>query len=101
LPDPIHGLKLAADRTNEVLFLNTNTKAGEPDGSLVMNTENVEHKLAGIHGLCWLPTGPKVLEGILRWLGFVETRCQIWNKDAGGGVGRVVVVGSKVPGLLS
>ena len=33
LPDPVRGLKIAADLTKEALILDTNARAGMPDGA--------------------------------------------------------------------
>jgi tRNA (mo5U34)-methyltransferase len=78
LPDPIRGLKLAADRTRELLVLNTATKAGAADGALHVSREPIEHPMSGIHGLNWLPGGPRVLAEVLAYLGFPETRVNWW-----------------------
>jgi tRNA (mo5U34)-methyltransferase len=74
LPDPVSGLKIAADLTRELLIVNTATRNGYPDGMLVVGEESKERLLSGIHGLNWFPTGPDVLARILRWLGFPEVR---------------------------
>ena len=79
LPDPMTGLKLAADRTDELLVLNTASKAGHRDGELVAEKESETKVMSGTHGLCWYPTGPVVLTRILNWLGFPEVRCSVWR----------------------
>ena len=61
LPNPITGLKLAADRTDELLVLNTATMAGRPDGALVADEESPTKLMSGLYGLNWFPTGPRVL----------------------------------------
>lgn len=70
LPDPIHSLRIAADRTSEVVFFNTQTAWGLEDGSLQMTVENTEKLMSGMHGLSWRPTGPRVVAAIFEWLGF-------------------------------
>lgn len=80
LPDPVTGLKIAADLTSEVLLLNTATRNGFPDGILTVNQESREDAMSGVHGLAWMPTGPEVMSAILRWAGFAETRCVFWRK---------------------
>jgi hypothetical protein len=93
LPDPIHGLKLIADRTREVLIVNTATRTDHPDGVLVcgQETAEVQHFMSGVHGLCWFPTGPKVLANILGWLGFPAMRVtfSLATPDGGGRIGVV------------
>jgi tRNA (mo5U34)-methyltransferase len=79
LPDPVSGLKIAADMTDELLILNGATKAGYPDGVLVAERESPTRLMSGTYGLCWFPTGPRVLEQTLNWLGFPEVRCSVWR----------------------
>ena len=79
LPDPVAGLKLAADQTDELLVLNTATMAGRRDGALVADEESPTKLMSGLYGLNWFPTGPRVLTSILRWLGFAEVRCSAWR----------------------
>jgi len=70
LPDPVAGLKLAADLTSELLILDTAARAGLPDGMLAIAEESKTRVMSGVHGLAWFPTGPEVLTRILSWLGF-------------------------------
>ena len=103
LPDPITGLKLVADLTDEVLIINTATKAGLPDGHLVAEQESSTKLMSGKYGLSWLPTGPDVLIRILRWLGFAEARCSVWRhaprqRDD---LDRVEVIAARTPGFFS
>jgi SAM-dependent methyltransferase len=100
LPDPITGLKIAADLTREVIFVDTATRAGMPDGYLAIENESEELLLSGIHGLNWLPTGPDVLDRMLEWVGFVESRV-ISNFPVREDVGRMAMVASKIPGRLA
>lgn len=78
LPDPVAGLKIAADLTTELLILNTETREGLPDGMLAIDDEGLA-LMSGVYGLCWYPTGPKVLEHMLTWMGFAETRL-VWYR---------------------
>jgi hypothetical protein len=78
LPDPLSGLKIVADLTDELIIINTATHNGFPDGLLVIEEESRELVLSGVHGLNWYPTGPDVLVRICKWLGFPETRLQWW-----------------------
>ena len=72
LPDPMAGLKIAADLTRETLIFNTAVRLGEPDGRLISWGSTSAHLMQGVHELGWFPTGPGAVEPILRWLGFNE-----------------------------
>jgi tRNA (mo5U34)-methyltransferase len=76
LPDPLLGLKIAADATKELIILETSTRTGLEDGALFLEREGKkpEQVLSGIYGLSWRPTGPRVMEDIFRWLGFEAMR---------------------------
>jgi SAM-dependent methyltransferase len=103
LPDPVTGLKIAADLTDEVMIVNTATRAGFADGLLVPDHERAERLMSGTYGLCWFPTGPQLLAGILKWLGFAEVRCSIWRhaprqRDE---LDRLEVIASRTPGFFA
>jgi tRNA (mo5U34)-methyltransferase len=100
LPDPIAGLRIAADLTRELLIFDTATRSGHPDGFLAVEEEPSEPLMSGIHGLNWLPTGPDVLHKILSWAGFQEVRLVRWHKESTPGYGRFGMLASKIPGLL-
>jgi SAM-dependent methyltransferase len=113
LPDPITGLKIAADMTNEVIYLNTAimtvTEEELGSGSLYLSIEGTEHLMTGVHRLNWYPSGPLVLKKLLNWLGFPEVRVVFWkkrvSKDARpeqlrSNVGRVALVGARQAGML-
>lgn len=102
LPDPVGGLRIAADLTREVMVVNTQTAVGYPDGLMRVGREDTEGGLSGVYGLKFAPTGPSTIDTILRWAGFVETRVAWIREDDGGGngSGRLEMVASKVPGLL-
>jgi len=99
LPDPVTGLKKAADMTGEILILDTATAVDKPDGFLQLAFESAEPVMSGVHELAWLPTGPGVLKGILKWLGLVETRLVFWNKQPGK-LGRIRIVAARSKTLL-
>jgi tRNA (mo5U34)-methyltransferase len=103
LPDPVSGLKLAADLTDEVLILNGATKAGLPDGLLVAEQESPTRLMSGKYGLCWFPTGPRVLGQILSWLGFPEFRCSVWRHAPRqrADLDRVEVIAARTPGFFA
>lgn len=73
LPDPITGLKIAADLTEEILILNTAAKWA-PGKVLAIERESPDEAMSGVDGLAWLPSGPEVLRDLLGWCGFPHTR---------------------------
>ncbi|HEY5312850.1 MAG TPA: hypothetical protein VIK18_10035, partial [Pirellulales bacterium] len=93
LPDPIAGLKIAADLTKEVLMVNTAWKPGPVD-ALIAGQESTDLPMSGMYGLNWHPTGPEVLQSILRWLGFKEFRLAFRNDH------RLALWASRTQGLL-
>lgn len=80
LPDPITGLKIAADLTKDFILVNTAVKTGYPDGLLVLDEEDREAVMNGVHGLNWYPSSPHVIARVLRWLGFQDIRCTAWTE---------------------
>jgi hypothetical protein len=101
LPDPIAGLKMAADLTKDLLMINTATRSGLPDGLLSVEQESRENILDGVYGLNWLPTGPEVIASILRWLGFADTFVTWWNKESHiPNWGRLEIIATRTPGGL-
>ena len=101
LPDPISGLKIAADLTKEVMFFNTSTTWDIEDGFMKAGWESKENVMSGVHGLKWYPTGPKVCADMLRWAGFVEMKLIFYRQQHDSDdLGRTEIVASKVPGLL-
>ena len=101
LPDPVTGLKVAADLTKEHLILNTSTMWNEKDGYMKCGTESTELLMSGVHGLNWYPTGPQVLANMLKWMGFVETKLlfhrQMYDRPE---LGRLEIHASRTKGLL-
>jgi tRNA (mo5U34)-methyltransferase len=100
LPDPVAGLKIAADRTDELLILDTAAVTNHEDGFLELVWEGVENPMSGVHHLAWRPTGPVVLSRILEWLGFEATRVVAWRKPREK-LGRIRIVGARDPSLLA
>jgi tRNA (mo5U34)-methyltransferase len=107
LPDPITGLKAAADLTKELLILHTAVRINLPDGMLAISGEGSAPLMSGVYDLNWIPTGPRVLTMILNWMGFPQTRVTYWrrsrpqrNPERGERFGRMVIVASRQEGLL-
>lgn len=75
LPDPMAGLRIAADLTRELIVLDT---AAEPKGmgqdALKLNPESDTALMSGVHTLAWLPTSTRVLSDIFKWCGFPHSR---------------------------
>ena len=94
LPDPITGLKLAADLSKELLILNTAIRTDLRDGMLAVAEEGTEPWMSGVYGLNWFPTGPEVLGRILRWLGFRETCVTDLNRGSNG-FGRIQMLAAR------
>lgn len=114
LPDPVTGLKIAADLTTEVLILDSacSTAFGPEQlrGYLAASAEGDRHLMSGVYRLNWFPSGPAVLEHLLRWMGFREFRLLYWKKkvekptrtgELKDTIGRVSIAASKKEGLLS
>lgn len=101
LADPVLGLKIAADLTREVIWVNTNRCFIDNTESLYCTFEAPEHPMSGVHALSWIPSGPSVIGKMLYWLGFTD----IWHVfskryDHRPQIGRMEVIASRVPGLL-
>jgi SAM-dependent methyltransferase len=74
LPDPVAGIRIAADLTRELLVLNTAAASKMKGHALTLNLESDTALMSGVHRLAWLPTSPQVLQEILHWCGFPHTR---------------------------
>lgn len=101
LPEPVGGLRLAADLTRELLVLDTATCTDREDGAMVAEFESRDLLMSGVHGLAWRPTGPQVLEGILEFLGFEATQVITWIPETAPGWGRVTMLAARDPALLA
>lgn len=101
LPDPVAGLRIAADHTRELLVLNTATSAQRGQG-LVLNQESDELPVSGVDRLAWLPTRD-VLQPMLEWCGLPHVRV-VWEvaqaEFAPRGWGRLLLVAAREAGTL-
>jgi SAM-dependent methyltransferase len=93
LPDPMAGLKLAADRTKELLIVNTSGKPG-PEPGLVLSMEDDIHVMSGVDRLAWLPTGPETVQAVLAWCGFPHSRVRL-NWPTSNGWSRMEVLAAR------
>jgi SAM-dependent methyltransferase len=103
LPDPIAGLKIAAELAREMLIVNTSTTIDLPDGHLTGSGESLTRGVSGVYGLNWFPSGPDVLRRILAWVGFPQMRVNWWRRfpDQVANHGRLEVVAARDAGALA
>jgi tRNA (mo5U34)-methyltransferase len=97
LPDPIHALGVVAERTRELMILNTSVRMGQPDGMLVAARESVVDPMSGVDGLSWFPTGPRVLAQMLESHGFAAWRCTLFSDrdEVVADLGRVELIAAR------
>lgn len=100
LPEPVGGMRIAAELTRELLMVDTATRSEREDGALVAGFESREELMSGVHGLMWRPTGPMVMDRIFKFLGFEETHVLRWRKETNPGWGRLTMLAARTPGLL-
>jgi SAM-dependent methyltransferase len=100
LPDPVAGLRIAADLTKEILIVNTATRVSRVPG-LVLNKESPTHVLSGVDRLAWLPTGPDVMREILAWCGFAHSRIDLYWASGPRGWRRLQMVAARDPAALA
>ena len=112
LPDPVTGLKLAADRTRELILVSSACawlQEGESEvPSLQYKWEGTEQVMSGVYNLSWHPSGPQVLKNVLKWMGFPEARTVSWvqkektevKSERHRFIGRVAVLAAREPGRL-
>lgn len=100
LANPISELEKVANKTSELLIVNT---AYDPDSNcsnpaLICKNESsaMEHGLSGVEGLSWHPNGEQVLFKILAHLGFPHSKLSFKNPENR----RLEVIASRVPDLI-
>ena len=100
LPDPIHGLKIAADMTNDIIVVNTASiyDPDNPGGLTPRRRSSSDYVMSGVSELAWFPNGPKAILLILNWMGFREFKLTkfIQRDDRH----RFEVFGAREPGRL-
>jgi len=75
LPDPVTGLKIAADLTTDVMVLSTAMVPGEDNPlGMTMVWEGVEPVMSGVYELAWFPNNPQTLSRIFGWAGFNDVK---------------------------
>jgi SAM-dependent methyltransferase len=93
LPDPVRGLKIAADHTRQLIVVNTAARRARGN-ALRVNRESAEEAMSGVDGLAWLPSGPGVLKDILNWCGFPATRLD-WMNITSRGWSRIQIIAAR------
>ena len=100
LPDPITGLKIAADKTSDVLLFNTAWIPNEENRlGMTMAFESTENLMSGVHRLSWFPNSIQLMVRILGWLGFVET-VLTYDEEYPNNRRRMEIIASKKTGRL-
>jgi SAM-dependent methyltransferase len=94
LPDPMTSLRIAADRTTELLVLNTAIRPGGGD-ALALKPESTTNVMSGVHRLAWVPTSDAVLREILGWCGFPHTRVTRYEQRKSGLSDRVEIFAAR------
>lgn len=96
LPDPVTGLKIAADLTKDILLLNTACKPpGNNPLGMTIQMESTDEVMSGVYELAWLPNGPEALWRILQWLGFAEAKLTVDNVNPTSGRRRVEILAAR------
>jgi tRNA (mo5U34)-methyltransferase len=98
LPDPVAGLKIAADLTKELIIVNTATFPAKRD-ALILNPESMSQLMSGVDGLAWYPTGEAVVRQMLASCGFSHTRLR-FNRATEGKGGRLEIWGARDPAVF-
>ncbi len=93
LPDPVAGLKIAADLTREMIIVNTAIMPGGRD-ALILNPESPTQVMSGVDGIAWFPTSENVVRQMLAWCGFPHARLR-FNRATRRGWGRLELWGAR------
>ncbi len=102
LPDPITGLKIAADLTRDVLVLNTSMdNSGVSTLGLKLSMEGTEPLMSGVHELAWLPNNPETMFAILRYMGFHEMKLTNDQTNPTSNRRRVEIYAARTAGRLT
>jgi tRNA (mo5U34)-methyltransferase len=100
LANPIAELEKVAEKTSELIIVNTAYAPSHDDNTpaLICKQESSKmvHGLSGVEGLSWLPNGEVVLYEILKHLGFPYYKLMFKNMDKK----RLAVIAARNKGLL-
>ena len=94
LPDPVAGLRIAADHTRELLVVSTAVDAAGRTDALTLKEESESALLSGVDRLAWWPTSARVVEAMLHWCGFPHTRVHYRRKELPG-TDRMQILGAR------
>ena len=101
LPDPVTGLKIAADLTTDVFILNTAMMPNsEHPRGLTMVRESRTRVMSGVHELAWFPNGKETLRDILLWMGFKDLKVTLLTEVDAIGRSRIEVIAGREKGRL-
>ena len=102
LPEPVHGLRIAADHCRDVLMFSSSFLWDEPDGSLKFEVCQNQPLHGGIENMNWFPTGPGVCADILKSLGFEDVRLtKVKQVQKRPDRGRLEIVAAREKGRLN
>jgi|SRR5688572_15634408 len=94
LPDPVAGLRIAADHTRELLIVTTAVDARGRTDALTLKPESDSMLMSGVDRLAWWPTSARVVEAMLHWCGFPHTRVHFRKKESPG-TDRMQILGAR------
>lgn len=101
LPDPVTGLKIAADLTKDVIVLNTAMVINrENPRGMTMARESRTKVMSGVHELSWFPNGKETLRDMLLWLGFKEMKVTMFNEKNDLLRSRIEIIAAREKGRL-
>lgn len=103
LADPFLHLSNVAKITKDIITVNTmydcSTDSIKPALIFKREGKTYQEGLTGVEGVSWAPNGEKVIELLLRELGFIEFKL-ISKTEGTNGTGRLCLYGTKIKGLL-
>ena len=100
LPDPIAGLRIACDRTEQLIVVNTSIRP-RPYDALMLSQESVVDVMSGVHGLAWFPTNDKVVSEMLAWCGFPHSRLRFDRAGDAAGLRRIQLLAARDAATLA
>jgi len=100
LADPIAELTKVAEKTSELIIVNTayvpSAQGDRPALICKHESSSMEHGLSGVEGLSWAPNGELVLYNILKHLGFPHTKLMFKNASKA----RLAVIAARTADIL-
>lgn len=102
LPDPVTGLKIAADLTEDIIVVNTAMRRDENNPSgMTMAIESDTQVMSGVHQMSWYPNGPECIHNILSWMGFAEMKLTMDITREGYTNQRIELIAAREEGRLA